>query len=240
MREECIRLFQKFADPPRGFQDLGSRDIWRTLVHTLDLAVLSYAGANTQPLGQRTFEDSNDFASSQIVPAYYSGSLHPLDRFIRPPVYTMKIWSYDLTCLRSFLGESPIWAFQWSSSWQGHWPNQALWLATEPQTFANTWGPMWKSCVANHPEMIHHFNVGGGRIIPTIQEPDQHLLPLGTNEVMSHWVSAIECSEHGERTEGNPVFTEHSVLLIGGGTPRLRTNRNCEVDNLSAKKAFED
>lgn len=66
-----------------------------------------------------------------------------------------------------------------------------LYLATDIETFADVWGPIWKVADQSQPDLIAKYNVRGGSIIPRPSDPDVHP-KLRRNERLCHWKSNDE------------------------------------------------
>ena len=90
-----------------------------------------------------------------------------------------------LKCLAGFFHEHDVWVLAMEQA------SSDLYLATDIETFADVWGPVWKVADQSQPELIAKYNVRGGSIIPWPSDPDVHP-NLGPNERLCHWKSNDE------------------------------------------------
>jgi hypothetical protein len=195
-----------------------SFEIWRSTVHTIDLAVLSYAGAHIQPFDSEYLHGTLD-------------TISVLRPFIARDQIVVRRRSF--LCLHQFFGGQKAWVFEKRSSMN----STPLYLSTDAQTFADIWGPMWMSC-SKEDGKIFRYNVGGGGITPWSSVPS---LDTKASEVFCHWALSAENVgderdiEHGMR----PTLRLNDILLIGAST-KLSLNPTCASSLESIEKRLRD
>ena len=140
----------------------------------------------------------------------------------------------SLQCLDVFLGEKPVWVFQLSSNFHRN-DDTRLFLATDIQSLADIWGPVWKSTRDSAPTEIHEYNVGNGVIVPWHQTSTGYQLPAKTvTEVFCHWIPSIDCNtkciEDGQTGVLRKFFRDTDRLLIGADVGNgLRLIDDCQA-----------
>lgn len=77
-----------------------------------------------------------------------------------------------------------------------------LYLATDIETFADVWGPVWKVADQFRPELIAKYNVRGGSIVPWPYDSDIHP-KLRSNERLCHWKPNDEYIHHRDADSAN-------------------------------------
>ena len=114
-----------------------------------------------------------------------------------------------LKCLAGFFQEQDVWVLAMEEA------SNDLYLATDIETFADVWGPVWK--VADHfrPDLIAKYNVRGGSIVPWPPDPDFHP-KLRSNERLCHWKSNAEYIHHRDADPANIGMS--SILASCAGT----------------------
>ena len=90
-----------------------------------------------------------------------------------------------LKCLAGFFQEQDVWVLAMEEA------SNDLYLATDIETFADVWGPVWKVTDQFRPDLIARYNVRGGSIVPWPSDPDFHP-KLRSNERLCHWKSNAE------------------------------------------------
>ena len=98
---------------------------------------------------------------------------------------SLQFVSRGLKCLASFFQRHPVWILALGEA------SNDLYLATDIETFADVWGPVWKVADQSQPGSIAKYNVRGGSIIPWPCDPDVHP-KLRPNERLCHWKSNDE------------------------------------------------
>ena len=227
---ECRNfLFQKLDGEYIDVRDV--QDIWRCVVHVLDLAVLSYVGAHVGNFDEH-------YLSSPLNPGQ-SSSLRQESKSTQssingPVMLDCQIRFsrlHHLRCLDRFLGQRPVWTFERNTI-----QAQSLYLSTDIETFADIWGPLWKVFSRVKPQNIVKYNVGGGSITPWPVERDEMGPPLREGEVYSHWELTVERAVTGSQQSleiqvaTQLCFDEDDILLIGGSSSRLWCNPECRCE----------
>jgi hypothetical protein len=189
-------------------------ETWRCTVHTLDIAVVSYAGAHTRSFGGQDIKHIN-------LPGPFLAKQHVMFR------------RRSFSCLSKFLEGEEAWVLELYSEKPNpdHLPD--LYLSTDATTFSDIWGPMWKSCAILDgkavPSSILRYNVGNGVIIPLGRNlsQSQHMVRILKEEVLCHWVSDYDTNEGGLV----PVVLEDYInpdnTLLIGSSSRLCYNDSC-------------
>ena len=108
-----------------------------------------------------------------------------------------------LNCLAAFFQEHDVWVLAMEEVSNG------LYLATDIETFADVWGPVWKVLDQFRPGLVAKYNVRGGSIVPWPSDPDIHL-KLRSNERLCHWKSNAEYIQHRDADSAN--FGMSSIL----------------------------
>ena len=98
---------------------------------------------------------------------------------------SLRFVSRGLKCLASFFQRHPVWILAIGEA------SNDLYLATDIETFADVWGPVWKVTGRFPPGSVAKYNVRGGSIIPWPCDPDVHP-KLRRNERLCHWKSNDE------------------------------------------------
>ena len=209
--------------------------VMRLVVHTVDLAVASYAGAHLSRFDEEYLGEKIDALDV----------LSPFSSRHSSQVSSIKLSRCQLQCLDSFHNSKPLWVFSWSE-WK---PRDRLFLSTKIEDFADIWGPLWK-VIDPETKSCTRYVVGNGSIYKyKSEEATPRLLE---NESLCHWISNTRSeadSELSPNTE-KPIFpniTEGSFdgnenLLIGAvaaGCERLATKRDCNFDLENCRSALD-
>ena len=104
--------------------------------------------------------------------------------------------SRGLSCLAGFFQEQDVWVLAMKEA------SNDLYLATDIETFADVWGPVWKVADRFRPDLIAKYNVRGGSIVPWPSDPDFHP-KLRSNERLCHWKSNDEYIHHRDADSAN-------------------------------------
>ena len=192
--------------------------IWRCAIHTLDLAVLLYAGAHTAYIGE---EYSDTPTSSFHVPGPYFTS-----NFSTSAKYASIVYRRRLQCLDGLLNGVGVWVFH-SDSGKPPDPDldmPPLHLATQSKTLSDIWGPMWEEKVEGEslrsPRIVR-YKIGNGSIIPWSPSEAVKLLD---GEVYCHWVS--DSDEIDAKAASKTRFEGTETLMIGA-KPDFEVNESC-------------
>ena len=210
--------------------------VLRLVVNTVDLAVVSYAGAHLSRFDE-------EFLGEDIVDLDVLG---PFDSLLKSQIPSIKLSRCHLQCLDSFHNSQPVWVFS-LCDWK---PRGHLFLSTKVEEFADIWGPLWKVVDPEVHTLCIRYAVGNGFIY---KWKSQKATPrLHENETLCHWISNITiegCSEDSPTAE-KLVFPDivdealdgDEILLIGAvaaGCERLTTNRKCSFDLEKARSALD-
>jgi hypothetical protein len=195
--------------------------LWRSTVHVLDLAVLSYAGAHLQPFDV-------DYLDMTMEAISILGPFMNIDRLVLRRRYFL--------CLDSFFNGQGAWVFEGFSNWErDRAGNQGLYLSTDAETFADVWGPMWASCLSNDSKKVMGYNVGSGMIIPWSQSPPES---TRAGEVFCHWARDSGIAESS--TEDKPLTLSPVDVLLIGARIKLHHNPRCTCSPASCKRLLKD
>ena len=199
--------------------------LWRSIVHTLDLAILSYAGAHIEPFDARYLGISVEVFN---VPAPFVADLHRDGR----AAGMISLRRRSLECLDGFLHGKNVWVFCDSSSDVGS--NDRLHLVTKIDIFADIWGPLWKDCRVKTPAEAYRYRVGDGYIIPWMTNDQPTLL---SGEVRCHWVTASDLPQPNY-SQAQWSFNGSETLVIGA--PHVKINAHCRCDLREIKKRLHE
>ncbi|KAI9875384.1 MAG: hypothetical protein M1830_008537 [Pleopsidium flavum] len=204
--------------------------LWRYAAQTLDLAVVSYAGAHLEPFDQLFGRTLDQFT----IQARYVG-----DSFIQ-----VSLRRRSLRCLDGLLRGKEVWVFQCCLDLD----DERLYLSTSADLLAEIWGPLWKSCPASRPEEISCYHVGNGSIIYSPADPNStpELHPGDEDrgpEVPCHWVPRDQddiefVSAH---SASSTTFSGTETLLIGAeDIPELRLNPGCHCETARFERLLKE
>ncbi|KAF4636038.1 hypothetical protein G7Y89_g2052 [Cudoniella acicularis] len=202
--------------------DLDSKDVWRCVVHILDVAVLSYVGAHTQFLGSET-------TTSVAVPGPFLQRQY--FRFCRR----------TFSCLSEFLGGQEAWVLEPYHAGTFHVGLPPLCLLTDAVTFGDIWGPMWKSCVLGHEDQITQYSVGNGVIIPWEQlcSGSKDAIEVRKGEIFCHWMSDREGRDEENLAKSSTPLRESDTILIGAPV-RLDANDTCRASTIDHRQRLRN
>ncbi len=208
-----------------GLGDLAGTqiDLWRCAVHVLDIAVLSYAGAHT-----RYFSTTN--LRSFTIPGPFLEKQH----------FTFRRRSF--LCLDDFLGGKEACVLEWYHPEMAQPYLPALYLSTDATTFADIWGPMWKTCALQdgqaQSDHILHYNVGNGVILPWSlpSSESQTSISCRKGEVFCHWMSDKNIGEIGDLVGSSGVPLQPRDILLIGAMNKLQYNTECTVSTSAVKQ----
>ena len=208
---ECIVLFKKLGlGQTKAAEKLSNLNIWRSAVHILDFALLSYAGAHLEA-----------FDEKYLGTRWETFEIASLSSFV-------VLRRRRLQCLDDFLGQRDVWVFHPYSLAPTSDESSRLLLSTRIETMADVWGPMWKT-VKEHDTNIVEYSIGNGMIVPWCQDRSigNATFPLlESNERYCHWISArkyiaedVKSHQHGISS----TFDGTETLVIGAA----ETSNNC-------------
>ena len=204
--------------------------VMRLVVHTLDLAVASYAGAHLSRFDEEYLGEEIDTLDV----------LRPFTSRHNSQVPSIKLSRCQLQCLDSFHNSKPLWVFS-SSNWI---PRSHLFLSTKIEDFADIWGPLWKVVDPKANGLYTRYVVGNGSIYK--YKPERATPRIFENESLCHWISdtnyeaGLDDSPNTERPT-RPIYPDildesfdgNETLLIGAvaaGCERLATKTDCNFD----------
>ena len=215
------------ASPADTSINLSILAVMRLAVHTLDLAVASYAGAHLSRFDEEYLGEDIDTLDV----------LRPFTSRHNSQVPSIKLSRCQLQCLDSFHNSKPLWVFS-STDWK---PRGHLFLSTKIEDFADIWGPLWKVVDPKMNGSYTRYVVGNGTIYK--YKPEKATPRLFENESLCHWISNTNFeagSDNPPNTE-QPIFADiidesfdgKETLLIGAvaaGCERLATKTDCNFD----------
>lgn len=214
--------------------------MWYCVVHTLDLAVLSYSGAHIENFDDTYLEvrkESFEIPREFLVLGEFEQPQGIGQPMFVPPVTLRR---RSLQCLDNFLHRD-VWVFHTKP--ENVTGNGKLYLQTDVRTLADIWGPLWASCRKSKPGEIYEFNVGNGTILPWSNNPDQqeHAIP-SVGEIFCHWVSWREPLANIKLLQKNLVkrFFHLGDSLLIGASPNsilnLKSNSGCQRSLVDIKQ----
>ncbi|KAL9073843.1 MAG: hypothetical protein Q9161_002675 [Pseudevernia consocians] len=151
---------------------------WRCALEILDFGILAYEGAHVSRFDQHIFDTNIDEFS---LPEY-SLCFLPLAHERAHEETCVHFYRLRMNCLAEFVDNSEVWVLGRATDP----PNQALYLSTDIETFADVWGPVWKVADQSQSGMFSRYNVGGGSIIPWPWDSSIHP-SLEAGERLCHW-----------------------------------------------------
>ena len=200
------------------FERLGLKDFLSHHLGWFDLVAEFHSILNSQSLGKSAyFVDifaqwwCATRASDAEVVAYGSGHVFNFEEKTRINLGSLKLqvtsqvpehsrslqyMRRGLKCLAGFFQEHDVWVLAMEEA------NNDLYLATDIETFADVWGPVWIVADQFRPDLIAKYNVKGGSIVPWPSDPDIHP-QLRSNERLYHWKSNDECIHHRDADSAN-------------------------------------
>jgi hypothetical protein len=226
MEELTTYCHKLLMDLKLGLPRFEQRWIWRTAVHLLDFALLSYVGAHTEAVGEEclgspviSFEIPGPFAPTSTTGLAHA-SAPGYGNIASAPTYIIK-QRRKLRCLDQLLGGLQVWVFQTSTSAS---TDNRLYLSTDVVTLADIWGPVWKQKCSSESTAVSWYDIGNGFIVPWNGDNETDAALLASNEgelgVFCHWVHSREWNdmyvELHQKNLRRKHFLESNLLLIGG------------------------
>lgn len=152
---------------------------WRCVCQVLDIGILAYERAHIADIHGKILTDKAE-AFQFPEPSLSLTGMHSLARTANRIQYRR----LKLRCLSAFLEDRKVWVFD--DTMEQRVP--PLYLATDIETFADVWGPVWKVADLIHPRSTAKYNVGGGSILPTRFDASIHPR-LNAGERLCHWTT---------------------------------------------------
>ncbi len=157
---------------------------WRCVIEVLDFGILAYEGAHVSRFDHHIFGSNID---SLTFPER-SLCFLPVAQERAQEETSVHFCRLRMNCLAEFLGDSDVWVLGRATNPT----NQALYLSTDIETFADVWGPVWKVVDRSRPGTFLRYNVGGGSIVPWPWDSGTHPL-LEAGERLCHWKNNNDC-----------------------------------------------
>ena len=152
---------------------------WRCVCQVLDIGIPAYEGAHVADVHGKTLADKAE-AFQFPEPSLSLPGKHSLARTAN----RIQCRRLKLRCLSAFLEDREVWVFD--DTMEQCVP--PLYLATDIETFADVWGPVWKVADLTRPGSTAKYNVGGGSILPWRFDASIHP-KLKAGERLCHWTS---------------------------------------------------
>ena len=170
---------------------------WRSILEILDFGILAYEGAHVSRFDQHIFGSNiNSFAFPER-----SLSFLPFAQSRAQEETSVYFCRLRMNCLAGLMGNNDVWVLGRAADP----PAQALYLASDIETFADVYGPVWKVMDPSRPGYFTRYNVGGGSIVPWLWDSGTHP-NLEAGERLCHWrkndeyvtFKAVNSSENSE------------------------------------------
>lgn len=189
---------------------------WYSLVCLLDLAVMAYTATHTETFEIACKGDASDVFDIPGSMAINLPSEIGLQRF-------------STSCLNQFLGDRKVWIFHPKDTRV----ETPLYLSTRIGEFADIWGPVWRVNEDTDKDLVRHYDVLNGCIVPWPYDAEIHP-KLAEDERLCHWIpkqspwEVINQVPPEDNTKipshtSLPALKENTRLLIGA--PRHRRRR---------------
>jgi hypothetical protein len=187
--------------------------IWECTVQSLELAILSYAGAHIQRFDVDLLEKDVECFPIPRRFIYNDPTLREISA--RSIHESISIRRRRLQCLDNFLGEAEPWVFHQDFASRG---NERLCLSTTIDALTDLWGPSWKIVRDSEPGQIQQFDIGNGAIIPWPADSERRQTVLHS-EIFCHWISFKDWNTNEIETSKSSLerkcFFDDDILLIG-------------------------
>ncbi|KUJ16335.1 uncharacterized protein LY89DRAFT_719074 [Mollisia scopiformis] len=149
-----------------------------------------------------------------------------------PIAHCTELWRSFL-CLDEFLGGKEAWVLEWHHPDAPQLNLPPLYLSADATTFADIWGPMWKTCALQDGQTdndrILSYSVGNGVILPwklPTSDPQQSI-SCQTHEVFCHWMSDKDLGEIGDVLGSSGALLRPEDILFIGASTKLQCNTRC-------------
>lgn len=212
---KCTEMLLKIGLSPYVLSNGEQHVLWECAVQTLELGVLSYAGAHIERFDQDLPEVNIDLFKIPRRFMYHDLVLRGMSPWDDHEIHFRR---RRLQCLDKFLGEQQPWVFHRDFSTGG---NQRLFLSASIQALTDLWGPSWKIIHDSEPGKIQRLDIGNGAIIPWTSETTQGQknIEKGASEVFCHWISFKDWNdaeiEAYQASAPRNFLLETDTLLIG-------------------------
>ena len=155
---------------------------------------------------------------------------------------TMAFSRRTLKCLNRFLCGQQVWVLH--SSHMDPRDTTELFLSTDPDTFADVWGPMWKITSQGKPMEILRYDLDHGSVVPfsLISGSGESTVKIEPSEELCHWIPNCELEKFEKAwTKTAPPQICHSRLLIGACLHSVVPNpKDCYCNMTAVNKGFID
>jgi len=211
--------------------------LWECALQTLEIGILSYAGAHIQRFDRDLFEIEVD--SFQIPQKFTYHNEHLRRISSRPTHQVINIQRRRLQCLDKFLGEIRPWVFHQDVA-RADIGNQRLCLSTTIDGLTDLWGPSWKIIRNSDPEVIQQIDIGNGAIIPVsnigVSFPSLnvscHLSNFGPPRFLMltiikfQWLAIPNEAENALKIEANEIFC-HWISFHDWSVADVEVHQSC-------------
>ncbi|KUJ07222.1 uncharacterized protein LY89DRAFT_743224 [Mollisia scopiformis] len=201
-----------------------------TLLRTLDLIIVSYAGAHVSQFDQ--------CCRKKLNPSDRIGILSPApDECARRGIVVHR---RTFLCLDGFLGGCEAWVFHDFEACQ---PNSTkLYLRTRPESFADIWGPMWKIVGPDREKSTIRYDLENGSIIMADQADTITLYPsvdpiVREDEDLSHWISDRQLRSMACNRPSICKPFSHAANLLVGASNRFSLRDNTKACHCTSARA---
>ena len=224
---QCGEMLSSIDLSPHPSVHVGSPIVWDCAVQSLQLGVLSYAGAHLQRFDLQLIGSEIPSFQLPINIAYEDSTLREISS--RPNCTVITLQRRQFQCLDKLLRSCRPWVFHQSAFRDD---NEPLHLSTSIESLTDLWGPSWK--IMGEHGSIQQYDIGNGSIVPWSENAEHHSIYSATNlsEVYCHWISSKDWNE--QLVEANQsglsrkYFLESDTLLIGANTEfGLNINQDC-------------
>ncbi|KAN0120314.1 hypothetical protein V8E51_002522 [Hyaloscypha variabilis] len=224
---QCEELLNSMNMTPQPFIGVVHPYTWDCALQSLQLGVLSYAGAHLQRFDLDLIGSYVAYFELPIKITYEDEALQHISS--RPQIASIKLRRRQFQCLDKLLGGCQPWVFHHSVFSED---NEPLHLSTTVGALSDIWGPSWK--ILGESGSITRYDIGNGSIVPWSENPDQHWTYSSTNpsEIYCHWISSKDWNEKLVEVNqcGLPrkFLLDSDILLIGANMEfGLNINPEC-------------
>ncbi|KAK1754028.1 hypothetical protein QBC47DRAFT_33470 [Echria macrotheca] len=170
----------------------------RALAYTLDIAVVSFAGAHLEHFDDVYFARPHERHGIYQIPCDADSKS------------SVMIFRRHFECLAGFLGDHPAWVFEVHE--RGHVIDLSrnLYLRASPEELANVWGPVWRSEDLS-PQGRTRFLLSRGLIVGWRHSSNDP--PLLPGEYFCHWTD--DPTEAASSSPCLPRYINIPYLFIG-------------------------
>lgn len=207
-----IDVYELFGDPV-GYSGADHGIVEFTtyaMLRTLDLMVISYAGAHV-------LDPMLPGEGEKWKCLYVNGRETPND------TETIFRFSHDTTfgrrklkCLDGYFGGQELWICHDLRNY----PEDGLFsVYAHPETFSDIWGPMYQIAPSGGSEEILRYDLENGSIIPTRDMPDEPRARQLPNMIHCHWISHHDLMKEDPKIYGRlriskgPIPPDYALLI---------------------------